>query len=551
MWPASAHYFETIKRSHTRLSYVELLKDGAVVATQQAGLVIDPGTGDPVSSIGGAITVDKTTIRRAGTMQLLDVSGLLLPNDVADLFAPFVTEIRTWIGARYWDAPLPAVNAVPFNLLAADDSSFEGSLGTWGLVTNVLTLTRVNAQAFDGSWSLEIKSLASGNMTARNNTANRPPVTVGNIYTMSAWFRAAVSPRSVQAAIHWVDSGGTNFASSFGNSVIDSTTGWTQAFVTAAAPANAVSAWVGLVVVATGAANEVHYADLFNLYAGSPSTVMPTVAADTEYVPVSTLVITNVANDYPQLTLTGSDRMWSLANFPSVYVVAAGTNVKDALVTLLGAFMPGSRLALNIPDTEHTTPAQAFDANTSVADAAHTLAQVAGWQLYCDPMGTFTATDEPSTDDDPVLVLEPGQFSVMGRPGRTVGAEGELYTAVVFTGEGGTTPPVRSYIEDTDPNSLTYAARVGVRPYFESSPLITTQTQCDTAARTTMRRILGLSDTIVVPIMSNYALESGDVIHATDPQQGIDANLIVDAFPIPIRAADGLQMLSCRSRVIR
>jgi hypothetical protein len=395
MWPASSHYFETIKRSHTRLSYVELLKDGVVVARQQSGIVIDPATNTPVSSIGGSISVDKTTIRRAGTQQLLDVSGLLLPTDVADLFAPFVTEIRTWIGARYWDAPLPAL--------------------------------------------------------------------------------------------------------------------------TTSAPASGIA----------------------------------TLQVDSEYVPVSTLVITSVANDYPQLTLTGSDRMWSLANFPSIYVVPAGTNVKDALTTLLGTFMPGSRLALNIPDTEHTTPRQAFDANTSIADAAHTLAQIAGWQLYCDPMGTFTATDEPSTDDDPVLTLAPGQFSVMGRPGRSVGVEGELYTAVVFTGEGATTPPVRSYIEDTDPESLTYAARVGVRPYFESSPLITTQAQCDLAARTTLRRILGLSDTIVVPIMPNYALESGDVIHATDPQQGIDTNLIVDAFPIPFRATDGMQMLACRSRVIR
>jgi len=396
MWPVSQRYLDTIARSHTRLSKIELLKDGNVVAAEQGGVIVDPASGTQMSSIGGSISVDKTTIRRAGAMQLFDASGLMLPTDVSDLLAPFTTEIRIWIGVRYWDAPLPAVGPSP---------------------------------------------------------------------------------------------------------------------------------------IITGS---------------------PTLQVDSEYVPVITGVITDVANHYPAISMEMSDRMWALANFPSIYAVAAGTNVRDALITLLGTFMPGSRLSMNIPDTEHVTPTLTFDVNSSIADAAHTIAQVAGWQLYCDPMGTFTATDEPSTDDEPVLTFAPGSLSTMFRPERTVGTGGgELYTAVVFTGENGTTTPVRGYAEDTDPNSLTYAARVGVRPYFESSPLITTQAQADLAARTTLRRILGVSDTIIVPIMPNYALESGDVIHVSDPQQGINFNLIADAFPLPFRAVDGTQSLACRSRVIR
>ncbi len=397
MWPVSDHYLATLARSHMRLSYIEVLKDGVVVATENAGVVVDPATDLPVSSIGGSVSVDRSTVRRAMQLQLLDVSGLLLPNDVSDLLAPFTTEIRIWVGLRYWDAPLPALGPPP--------------TGTGG---------------------------------------------------------------------------------------------------------------------------------------------SPTLQVETEYVPIGTFVVTDVSNHYPQLSLQGSDRMWVLAGFPSIYQIAAGTNAGDALVTLLGTFVPGSRLALNIPDTEHTTPTLSFDVNTSIADAAHTVAQVAGWQLYCDPMGTFTATDEPSTDDDPVLVLAPGAFSVMYRPDHAVGTSGgELYTAVVFTGEGGTTAPVRGYAEDTDPNSLTYAARVGVRPYFESSPLVTTQAQADLAARTTLRRILGVSDTIAVPIVPNFALESGDILHVTDPQQNIDLNLVADSFNLPIRAADGMQTINCRSRVVR
>jgi hypothetical protein len=110
---------------------------------------------------------------------------------------------------------------------------------------------------------------------------------------------------------------------------------------------------------------------------------------------------------------------------------------------------------------------------------------------------------------------------------------------------------VRGYAQDDNPNSLTYVGRIGVRVYFDSSPLVTTQDGANLAARTTLQRILGISDTIVAPIIPNHALESGDVAHVIDPDQNIDRTVIVDSFPIPLRASDGTQELTCRSQVIR
>ena len=394
MWPVSSHYLATLARSHQQTVYLEVLKDGQVIKTLQAGEITDPATGLPTSTIGGKIDVSKTTIRRAGTVTFLDASGQLLPESVADLFAPYVTELRVWAGVRYWDAPLPALAT--------------------------------------------------------------------------------------------------------------STTG------------------LGV----------------------------PALQADTEFVPVATLVITELESAYPQITITGSDRMWLLGSFTAPYTVASGTETVTALSALLAANIPDARLATNfLTQGELTTPALMFDAESSIADAAHSIAQTAGWQLYVDPAGTFTLSAEPSTDDDAVFSYAPGQASVMMRPRRTVG--GDMYNAVVFTGEGGSTSPVRGYAQDDDPTSLTYVGRVGTRPYFASSPLVTTSAQAALAAKTTLQRILGVADTIAVPVVPNHALECGDVVHVTDPLQQIDADLIIDSFTVPLRASDGAMELTCRSRVMR
>lgn len=382
MWPVSDLYLATLARSHSQSIYLEVLKDGLVVADLQSGVIVDPTTGLKTQSIGGSIQVDKTTIRRSGTISFVDVSGMQLPDDAGDLFAPFVTELRVWVVVNYWD--------------------------------------------------------------------------------------------------------GSGF----------------------------------------------------------------------EKVPIATLVITNLDNDYPQMTITGYDRMWTLGTFVSPLKIPKGSNIADALTSVLATNVPTSRFEINIPagTVEEVTPNVLwYDVDTPVTDVAFKLTEMAGWDLCCDPMGRFVTTDQPSTDDQPVLTYRPGPFSMLANhPKRSVAAAGELYNAVVFTGEGGASTSIfRGYAEDDDPSSLSYVGRVGVRVLFASSPLITTQGQADRAARTRLNGILGISDTLTVPVIPNHALESGDVIHVVDSSQNLDQNVIVDSFPVPLRASDGVQELSCRSKVIR
>lgn len=396
MWNTTQRWKDTLAHSHEQLSYVEILQNGDVVATITGHDIVDPSTGALVQSIGGSVDVARQEVRRSGTIQFLDISGALAANEVRDLFQPLITEVRPWVGLRYWDAV---------------DSDLIPKLQP------------------DGTYSV-------------------------------------------------------------------------------------------------------------------PGPI-------TEFVPIATLVVTSIEGTYPRLDVAGFDRAWMIGPFTATFHITKGTLNTDAIQRILASQLPAARIDTSgIIETEHVTGELLYieqdDANTALHDITNATGQI----LYCDPMGVFTTRDESTTDDTPVMTYSPGALSMMMKPSRKIDAS-SAYNAVVFTGEATDGPPLRGYAQDDNPNSLTYVGKVGVRPYFASSPLMKTNAQCEKAAQTRLNNILGIPDTITVPIMPNHALESGDVIQVQDLSQDIDFPLIVDAFPVPMRVVDGEQVLSCRSQVIR
>jgi hypothetical protein len=146
--------------------------------------------------------------------------------------------------------------------------------------------------------------------------------------------------------------------------------------------------------------------------------------------------------------------------FTSPYRVAYGTLMTDTIKGIIATQIPAARLAYNFPtDIDLTSGAQLLDANSPSADHAHNHAQVLGQQLFVDPMGVFTMSDEPSTDDPSVFDFVPGAASVMMRPTRSIEAS-QAVNAVIFTGACGRAT-CRGYAQDNDPSSLTYARRLG------------------------------------------------------------------------------------------
>jgi len=135
--------------------------------------------------------------------------------------------------------------------------SFEVNTGGWYVGGNA-TLAQSTAQAFVGSASMSMTSIAAGNMTAA--LGSNPAVTAGLNYWASGYFYAATSARGVSVNIDWYGASGY-LSTTAGTPVSDVTTGWTRVSVYGAAPTNATYAQLVFRVIATGAAGEVHYLD--------------------------------------------------------------------------------------------------------------------------------------------------------------------------------------------------------------------------------------------------------------------------------------------------
>lgn len=156
----------------------------------------------------------------------------------------------------------------PYNVLTEDDASMETTAGTWVNDTNA-TVIRSTTNPGNGVGALQMTATAGATMAARTaNGTSGYAVTGGAQYTAVASFRAATTGRSANVKIRWYNRAGGLDSTSTGSNVTDTTGGYTQAFVTATAPAAAVFA--GLVVeVVSAAAAEVHRVDMVSLHRGA------------------------------------------------------------------------------------------------------------------------------------------------------------------------------------------------------------------------------------------------------------------------------------------
>lgn len=171
-------------------------------------------------------------------------------------------------------------NAKP-NLFSYAFATAEVDTTPYVLIANV-GLSRSTAQAKSGSASLALTSAAAGDMQAGGHPATAStlvPVQPNTSYTFMIASRAETVPRSCAVRVRWAD--GTQTAAGSVDSAFtpNSTTGWTVHTVTATSPANAAFGTCDLLVPATAAAGEVHYADEFGMFLGAgPASWLPPVS---------------------------------------------------------------------------------------------------------------------------------------------------------------------------------------------------------------------------------------------------------------------------------
>ena len=154
----------------------------------------------------------------------------------------------------------------PQNTLSQADASFESppgvaNVGDWLAGGNTTITTTSAAGAHQGSYAMSMNGTTT---QVTGITAYTPPtltvaVTPGQTYTFCAWFKAAATGRNVYVTVGTNNSTGQAFWT--GNTVTDTTTGWTQATVTFTAPTGATLANQFAVYAQNTTAGEVHYVD--------------------------------------------------------------------------------------------------------------------------------------------------------------------------------------------------------------------------------------------------------------------------------------------------
>lgn len=168
------------------------------------------------------------------------------------------------------DASSPRVQLVVQgndNLLSTNQASLETDTSGWTAGTNSV-LSRSTTQFAHGVASLRIDSVAAGDTSA--STAPKIAVAPGVTYTFSGRGRSAVTARNYQIGVNWYDAAGAFISGSLGATVSAPTTAFVTAWVTAVAPANAVTAEMVVWFRSNGGAVEVHYSDAHMAAIGKP-----------------------------------------------------------------------------------------------------------------------------------------------------------------------------------------------------------------------------------------------------------------------------------------
>jgi Domain of unknown function (DUF5047) len=260
----------------------------------------------------------------------------------------------------------------------------------------------------------------------------------------------------------------------------------------------------------------------------------------TEMVPLIHGRIEEVEGRWPELAVSGYDRMYSIAQYEWTrpYSIARGTNVATAIAQI-AVNRWQRQLPMDFVDTEEVLPLTAFEEGQNPADNLDQLATGAGLTLFFDPIGVLTLINTPDPATDPPVWRfvegERGTALLSGLVRRTV-TEG-VTNGVIATGEStDNTVPVRGEWWDTNPASPTYLKTFGPRPRRYSSPLLKTNAQAAKAARTVGLNNLGLVDGITFPGLVIPGLEPWDVVYVERPAQNVADTHVLDQLTFQLRA---------------
>jgi hypothetical protein len=250
------------------------------------------------------------------------------------------------------------------------------------------------------------------------------------------------------------------------------------------------------------------------------------------------------------LNMYDRSRTVSRDKFITTYVVAAGTNIVNAIKLILGRTFDDLEYD-SIATSLTTTSPKVYATNDDPWTAVTELAKSIGCEIYFDFEGRVIIA--PPTDID---ALPSPDFTYIEGTGCTMidlqaeYADDPGYNGVIV--EGGSTgdelPPVRAEAWDMEPSSPTYRyGSYGEVPLYSQDTNVKTLADAQAAADALLKGHIGFSGQLTISSWCNPALEAGDVVQVERSAMNITGLYTVDAFNVPLRK-DGQQNLKLRTR---
>ena len=232
------------------------------------------------------------------------------------------------------------------------------------------------------------------------------------------------------------------------------------------------------------------------------------------------------------------------------YVITAGTNLVDAIKSILERTFPDLQYD-SISTTRVTTAPKLYDVSDDPWKACTDLAQSLGCEIYFDVESVLVIA--PPVDIDalpsPDFTYIEGDRCTMISLSRSFTDE-PGYNGVVITGEspGDELPAVRAVACDEEPTSATYhLGPYGEVPMFITDQTIKTTEDAQATADQLLRNLLGFSSGLSISGIVNSSYEAGRVVQVERQRSRVTGLYAIDAFNVPLRAAD-LQNLTLRAK---
>lgn len=272
---------------------------------------------------------------------------------------------------------------------------------------------------------------------------------------------------------------------------------------------------------------------------------------ETEWVPLIRGVISDADRERSamrgdgtvQLSLSDKSSLVAEDRFEAPTQTLSGFTTISEIARLIQETLPG------VTVTDRTLSSQVAAVldmqRDRWAEGVEKLSDSIGAETFADPVGGFIIRPQPQISDPSVWTITSGRGGTLVGKNESLTRE-KVYNRVVAVGERvDGTPPVRSVVSDTDPNSPTvYGGAFGKKPRFYGSPLLTTTGMCTSAATALLARVKGIQASVTIQSVTHPGLEAGDVITLVD--EGRTQSHIIDRVTIPLSVKTA-QSISSRS----